>query len=238
LGALSPVTLEALGGSPVAASSEDPLGFAGPIQVLWWRQIALYADALTAAGVPYVYIDGDAPAERFAGLRVLIAPSYEFASVERWKRLCAHAAEGGTVVFGPVIPSLDERMRPKPFEVPREGRQRRVDRPEEAAAVVAELVRELHLEPRFPASPPPIETTVHEDEHGARVLFVIHPDTAPTQATVRLPCAMILEDAMTGERFEGDDAVRITMTPLSCRMLIVRRSAAEDRVRASAGGVG
>jgi beta-galactosidase len=234
LGVLSPVTLEAVGGSPVEACSEDPLGLPGPVQVLWWRMIARFADALTAAGVPYVYVDGDAPSERLAGLRVLVAPTYEIVSPERWRRLCAWAAEGGTVVFGPAAPSLDEAMRGRLFEVPRGSRRVSIDRPEDADAAVAELVRDLELERPFAASPAPIETAVHEDETGPRAVFVIHPGTERVEARIALPCPMELEDSASGERFEGEDAIAIVMPPLSCRMLLVVRSAAAGR-RAAEG---
>lgn len=236
-GFLTPITLEAAGGSPVEACSEEALGFEGPIQVLWWRMIARFAEALTEAGVPYVYVDGDAPAERYEGMRVLISPSYEYASTERWARLCAFASEGGTVVFGPAMPTLDESMRPRPFEVPRDARRVLIDRPEDAADVVRALVEDLGLETPFRASPAPVETTVHEDEGGPRVLFVLNPAPERIEAEVELPYAISFEDAASGERFAGDRSISVVMAPHSCRMLIVRRTAQEEGAEAHAGRV-
>jgi beta-galactosidase len=229
LGMFSPITLEAMGGSPVEACSEEALGFAGPIQVLWWKMVARFAEALTAAGVPYVYIDGESSAERFEGLRALITPSYEYASSARWERLCTFAKEGGQVVFGPALPSLDETMRSHDFAIPVRGQKVLIDELEDAARVIDELVRELRLETPFRAIPAPIETAVHEDEHGARVLFVINPSPDHVQAEIALPHAMSFEDALTKERFDGNDVLSIALSPYACRMLIVSRDEGEIR---------
>lgn len=236
LGVLSPITLEAIGGSPVEACSEEALGFAGPIQVLWWKMIARFAEALTAAAIPYVYLDGDVPEERLEGLRVLIAPTFEYASVERWGRLCAFAADGGTVVFGPAMPTLDETMRARPFEVPRGGRRVLIDRPEDAVAVVEELARDLAIERPFRAAAP-IETAVHEDEGGPRVIFVINPSPERVAARIELPYPVAVEDASSGERIAGDRSLSLTMAPYSCRMLVVRRAAQEEGAQARTGRV-
>ncbi|MDQ3036274.1 MAG: beta-galactosidase [Myxococcota bacterium] len=237
LGLLSPITLEAVGGTPVEACSEEDLGFAGPIQVLWWRMIARFAEALTAARVPYVYVDGDVPDERLEGIRVLIAPTYEYASVERWGRLCGFAARGGHVVYGPAMPALDESMRARPFEVPKHGRKVSIDTAQDAVDVVEQLVRELALERPFPAEPSPVETTVHQDEHGPRVLFVINPSAERVEAEVALPYPMALEDASSGERLVGDRTLALALTPYACRMLIVREGADDAGARATAGRI-
>lgn len=223
LGMLSPITLEAVGGSPVEACSEEALGFRGPIQVLWWKMIARFAEALTAAGIPYVYIDGEASGDRFDGLRAIIAPSYEYASSARWGRVCAFAESGGHVVFGPALPTLDERMMPHAFEMPVGARQVMIDEPEDAIDVVTDLIRTLPLETPFRASNPPIETTIHEDEHGPRVIFVINPSPDHRPAEIALPRPLSVEDAMSGERFKGRDVLSIALSPYACRMLIVSR---------------
>ena len=123
-GIVSPANLEAMGGTPVDGCREDALGFKGPIQILWWRMLAKMSDALTAAGVPYVYVDSEAVDARFSGMRAIVSPTYEFASPARWKKLAAAARDGTTVVYGPAMPELDERMRVQLFEVPKDGTSR------------------------------------------------------------------------------------------------------------------
>lgn len=219
-GVVSPSALEAVGGTPVDACREDDLGFKGPVQVLWWRMLAKMADALTRAGIPYVYVDGDAAPDRLAAMRVVIAPSYEFAAPDRWKRLCS-AAKHATIVYGPSMPELDLQMRPHPFEVPKGGRRVLIDSPEDADALVAQLSEEHELARPFAVTPAPVETTVHEDRVGPRVLFVVHPERYPVTATVELPGPTVLVDVMSRERFEGASRVDVPMQPQSVRMLLI-----------------
>ncbi|HJL16666.1 MAG TPA: beta-galactosidase [Sandaracinaceae bacterium LLY-WYZ-13_1] len=234
LGFFSPTVLEAVGGNPVEACREDTFGFEGPIQVLWWKMLARFAEALTRAGVPYVYVDGDAPADRLEALRVVITPSFELCDKARWKRLTGFAEAGGTVVYGPAMPSLDPHARHALFEVPRGGRRVLIDTDEDAVDVVDELVRDLSLARPYPARPAPVETAVHEDSAGPRVIFVVNPGKAPVTAEVDVPAAMAFEDLMSGERFSGAATVAIPMKGWSCRMLSMHGAASEDTGSGSA----
>jgi beta-galactosidase len=225
-GLASPANVEAMGGTPVDACRESPLGFKGPVQILWWRMLAKVSDALTAAGVPYVYVDSDAPEERLADLRVLVAPSYEYASTARWKKIARAAQNGTHVVYGPAMPELDERMRVQLFEVPKDGRRLLIDTPDDARALVDELVLAHDLARPFRASPAPVETAVHEDAVGPRIVFVMNPGRAPLDAQIELPGPMGMLDMMTGERLEGDEHARIPLGGLSCRVLVLEPSRA------------
>ena len=84
------------------------------------------------------------------------------------------------------------------------------------------------------AHPAPVETCVHEDASGARVLFVIHPGKEPVEARVEVPAATAFEDLMTGERFAGTGEVTIPMKRFSCRMLSVEGAAGEGAGDSSA----
>ena len=223
LGAVSPSTLEAIGGTPVDGSSDEPLGFEGPVQSLWWRMLGRFADALSAANIPYVFIDGDADPSRFDSLRVVISPSYEYASTHRWRTMCAFASDGGTVIYGPAIPNLDEHMKRHPFEVPKNGECVLIDTAVDAERVVVELMETLMLSRPFAARTPGIETSMHEDSSGPRVLFVINPTSTSKRAEVALPCPMSFIDAMSGESFVGGDALDVHVPRMSLRMLIVDR---------------
>lgn len=219
LGFISPTALEALGGNPFEACREDGLGFEGPVQVLWWRMVARMADALTRAGVPYVYLDGECDPERLASLRVVVTPSFEYCDLPRWKRLTEFAAGGGHIVFGPAMPSMDVTMRRQLFEVPAQARRVLIDTDLDAKAVVDALVDELGLLRPFRVSPYPLETSVHHGAEGPRTLFVINPHKRAHTAHIELPTRLGLIDVLDGDRFEGSDSVEIPMPGWHVRML-------------------
>jgi beta-galactosidase len=227
LGALSPVTIEALGMSPVEACSEATLGFDGPVQVLWWKMVARFADALTERNIPCVLVDGDVSEARLRAHRVLVVPSYELASRERWRAITQFAADGGHVIYGPAMPSLDETMTPRPFEVPRGATRVLVDTDADAlAAVDALLDAEPDLALGIEARPGHVEVTVHEDDVGPRVVFVMNPAREHVRARLTLSGRWAggrwsLEDLVSGERFELDGALELELKGASLRMLRV-----------------
>lgn len=228
LGLFSPTVIEAVHGSPVAGCRDDRFGLSEPVQIAWWTMLERFAQALTEADIPYVYVDSEAPEERLSALRVLVAPSYELCDPARWKKLTAFADDGGVVVYGPLMPGLDLKMKRQLFEVPRDGRRVAIGSLADAAHVVGELARDLELRAPFPVEPRPLETCVHEDSSGPRVLFVINPEAEPLTASVSLPSPVLLEDLMSGERFAGHERVQIPMRGFSCRMLSMVGGVAES----------
>ncbi len=236
-GPITPVTLEALSGSPIDGASDHPLGFKGPIQILWWKMIARLADALCRAGEPYVLVDSDASPDRLAGIEAVLTPAFELASPERWRALSAFAKTGGHVVFGPAMPSLDLTLSPRPFEVPRLGTRVLVDRDEDADATVAALLGRLEPLPRF-ACAAPIELCVHEDDTAPRVLFVINPAEHPIDAQISLPYPVDASDAASGDLFAGDTTLSVPMPAQACRMLRLDRAARPDAAVVGTGAMG
>jgi len=234
-GLLSSSHLEAIGGTPVDGCSEDPLGFDAPVQIDWWWLLGRMSDALTAAGVPYVYVDGETPATRIRGIRLLFTPCYEFVSMERWKRLLELGHKGVTVAFGPRTPTFDDRMRRYPFELPADARLVDPRHADEARALVDGFVAELALPRPFRAYPAPVETAVHEDADGPKVLFVMQPEDASVDARVEVPGPVELRDVLSGDRFAGEGEVRIPLAPKSCRMLAVERLGAPAETAQAAG---
>jgi len=226
-GIASPSALEALGGTPVDGCREDALGFAGPIQVLWWQMLAKMSDALTEAQIPYVWIDGDAPPSRFDDMSVVVWPSYEFASRAHWERLVSLAERGKTVVYGPSMPELDERMRFHHFETPKGGHRVLLDTVDDARDLVRRLAEDHSLERPFPVTPAPLETALHEDAIGPRVLFVLNPDRHARTANVAIPEPLGLLDIQTGERFIGEEEITVPMPGLTVRIFVVEPSADE-----------
>lgn len=231
LGTVSPAVLEAMGGTPVELCRADALGFERPIQHAWWDDLARVASALTAAQVPYVYVDSDAPETRFEGYDVIFAPSYEYASPRRFERLARLAAKGTHVVYGPRLPERDEALLPHAFNAPGGHAPTRLD-DTMAHALVADWVGRFELERPF-ATLPPVETTVHEIDGEERVLFVINPASA-REAELALSRPTVAVDALTGESIAGDTSLRVAIDGESCRMFLLqseRRKAPRARRR-------
>ena len=66
------------------------------------------------------------------------------------------------------------------------------------------------------------------------MLFVIHPAEGAVEATIALPHAMRLVDALSGEVLAGETHVTVPVGPLSCRMFLLApqsTSVAADRRR-------
>lgn len=237
LGALSPVSTEAIGMSPVEASSEESLGFAGPIQVLWWKLVARMSDALYAHHVPFVLLDSDVSLARMREFEVIVAPTYEYVSLTRWSHLLAFADRGGHVLFGPATPHLDERMQRHTLPTPKDATSIAIDTDDDANDAIVELVRtrpELVSPYRVTA---PLELTAHEDESGVRVLFVMNPTTEVQHGTLSLPDKLWVEDLLApGSRAELVDGQSIAVPARTTRMYIVE--AREDSTQADFGRAG
>ncbi|HKU44596.1 MAG TPA: beta-galactosidase, partial [Polyangiales bacterium] len=227
LGAISPSLLALAGSGATAACHQATLGFAQPIQLAHAEFIARVAEALARAELPYVFVESDADETCLAELKVLITPSYEFASRLRWQRLRAFAANGGKVVYGPLLPGRDERFEPHDFVEP-EGARLCAGDAESCRQLARELIQQLEFEPRFSASQG-IDTTCHEDDSGPRVVFAIQRAAKFVQCEIQLPEPMALVDVISEERFEGQASVRVPMSGNSCRMLLCDRRERHER---------
>jgi beta-galactosidase len=220
LGALSPSLLDLAGVPASSACRNDPFGFAQPIQLTWEAWLARVDHALYEQQVPFVYVDGDAELEALPDLRAVITPCFELCDPQRWRRLERFAARGGHVLVGPHL-----RMQPHAF-APIAGRAAplALEDAYSAETLVRELALGLELERPVVANPYPVAATLHVDEHDRpRALFVVQPAALDTRAELRLPSALSLVDALSGERFAGS-ALDVPMRAQSCRMLIVEGS--------------
>ncbi|MEM9195451.1 MAG: beta-galactosidase [Myxococcota bacterium] len=220
-GVYSPSAVEAMGGSPVDGCRRDNLGFRQPIQTDWWKFLSGVAEVLTELGVPYVYVDSEAAPSRLEPYRLLLTPSFEFAASARWKAIASRSQEGAMVGYGPHMPELDDKLQPHLFEVPKNSRRfSRIDGPALASELRA-LIDELDLEPSFRVTPSPLEITIHEDQVGPRVAFLLNPGDERRSAQVSLPAASVFTDLFNNERFEGDTDVAIDIGARRCRMFLV-----------------
>jgi len=218
---LSPVIGELLGLGPGGAAelAIDP----APARHRRWMDAV--AGALDEAGIAYDLVDEEAPDERFAERRLVVAPT--LARVDRglWRRLHALAARGVRVVIGPERPTRDE------LDVPL-GEQAALPRPvgllrpaslEDRAGLARDLAQASgETAPAFSAAPR-VHLSVFEDPQGAvRALTLGNPDADSSEAVVSVPAGLCLRDPFTGDSWrEANGLVRIPLAARAVRLLTI-----------------
>jgi hypothetical protein len=126
------------------------------------------------------------------------------------------------VLWGPELPDLDVRMQPCRFEAIGQG-PFEADDLTEARRMIRALADRIGLVRPIQVEPWPVQATLHADEQGARVVFLIHPGGEDEEAEVHLAAPLRLRDALSGERFAGIESLVVPMAAQSCRMLLVER---------------
>jgi beta-galactosidase len=91
--------------------SEKSLGFQEPIQVAKANWFTDCYSGLTQTGYPFLLSDTALAPERWTRFKALVLSSYEYLNASLQRNLVEFAKTGGTVVLGPQLPKLDERMR-------------------------------------------------------------------------------------------------------------------------------
>lgn len=231
LGALTPSALDVAGLPPTSACRTDSFGFERPIQLAWHPLLTRLDEALCDEHVPFVYVESETDLDALPDLKVVFAPSYELADRARWQRLERFAARGGTVIYGPQLPTLDERLQPHAFAPIGDEPPLRIDDATEAKTLVRALASKLALARPFPAEPRPVRSTVHVDAKGTpRTLFLINSGATDVTAEVHLDEPLACVDAMTDERFEGESTLFVPMRAQRCRMLVIEQPLASGAV--------
>ncbi|MEM9865945.1 MAG: beta-galactosidase, partial [Myxococcota bacterium] len=205
LGLVSPSVLEAVASGPAgptAGARADDLGLGRCIQRDWWTALERVAAALTDAGVPYTYLDGESSARYWRPYRVLFSPSFRFADVARWASL--HRAKAHAVV-GPELPTRGADLRPATF-----ASLECVDVFDERAlrGAVIDWIDRFELQRPY-AVRGPVLSAVHGSDSGDAVLFLINGSERDEIAEVRLPHPTRARDLMTDETFEGDETLSV-----------------------------
>jgi beta-galactosidase len=91
---------------------ERRFGFGRCIQIEHEGQARHWRGLLDRMRVPHDLTDTDAEPAILDRYRLLVAPTFEFASAAAQEALVRYAEDGGTLVIGPDVPELDERMAP------------------------------------------------------------------------------------------------------------------------------
>lgn len=218
---LSPVVTELLDLGP-GGTAELARDRAPALHRRWMRAVA---DALDAAGVAWDLVDEDAPDERLAGRRLVIAPTLARVDRRLWARLHALAATS-RVVVGPERPDRDELDRPLGEEaaLPRRVGLLRSASLDDLAGLADDLARAAGGEPPLVRRVHP-STDVHisvfeNSQRDIRAVTIGNPRDAPAEVALEIPAGACLVDLDTGQRWsEEDGLVQIDLGAWSVRLL-------------------
>jgi hypothetical protein len=126
------------------------------------------------------------------------------------------------VTIGPKMPELDGAMRP--LRRPADASGFEIEPLEDMAradALVAKRIDELAL-PTWPVDPPDAHVAVHEDDAGARVVFVMNPTANDLVVKASLAGIDALVDALQGGRIgRSGGAFEIAVPARTVRMMVV-----------------
>ncbi len=92
--------------------SERDLGFDVPIQTAKVDWFARAFSGLSESGLAYLVSDTGLPLERWSSFKAVVVSCFEFMGADVQRKIVEFATGGGTVVLGPRLPDLDERMQP------------------------------------------------------------------------------------------------------------------------------
>jgi beta-galactosidase len=219
--------------------SEHDLGFEQPIQTAKSEWFAGAYAGLTESGFAYLISDTGLLAERWQRFKAVVVSSFEFMSADVQQKLVDFANAGGTVVLGPHLPHLDERMRRcellretvggsvrEPFgdggTVALVGRGRivHVQALSNPSQVIGEAIGGVGLL-RFDRNDPRLDVSIHatpDDRPERLVVYVANPTAESISAEVTLSPAVTFVRELWDGRDIGMGTLREELPPYTIRI--------------------
>ncbi|MET0594729.1 MAG: hypothetical protein ABW133_18655, partial [Polyangiaceae bacterium] len=222
----TPALFAVLGQGSHQTCYEDDFGLGGAVASEVDAFIEAFEQGLSARGVAFAHADGETAAASLAGARWIICPTAGGVDPGLWDELRRHASRGTRVTIGPRVPARDASLRPlhapldaTGFElVPMSGPHPHVN----PAAIVAQIEgaqRALDLA-TWSLTPSTLSLAVHDDAHGARVVFLINPTLVNEEARFSLPRRATLTDVLDESRHICDETGASVFVPArTVRML-------------------
>jgi beta-galactosidase len=214
--------------------SERSLGFEEPIQIAKADWYASAYGGLNEAGFAYLISDTTLPLDRWRRFKAVVVSAFEFMAADVQQKLVRFATAGGTVVVGPRLPQLDERMHPDETllqavqatvaeqlgsfgTIHSIGNGRIVhitDFSDPRAALEAALGGEKFV--RFTRSDTRLDVAVHApaDGGGRRIVYVANPTPETIDAEVSLsPPVTFVRELWDDRRLDESYVLRDEMPP-------------------------
>jgi beta-galactosidase len=215
LDAAPPLLVELAGLGAPELCREETFGLAGPVGLEHAAAHRALTAALARGHVPYVIVDGAAPAARLAGYRVLLCPTFD---------LLDEAVARARVLLGPRAPTLDERLRPLAPPLPLPAPALDAETLGDPARLDA-LLATLAVARPYLAMSGDVDTALYPAAGQPDVLFVGTRAAAALVAEVALPGAARLVDLITGATLTGAATARIPLEPFGVRLFRVEPDA-------------
>jgi len=235
--------------NPEEHCREDTFGFEDCIQMDAFLMDRALFWGLDGAKITFNSGNTEQPLEALQPYQLILLPTFGFLAAPTQNKLVAYAQAGGTLVIGPRLPELTERMQPctalkdalgqgvkvaadLPVQEHSVGQGRviwiqallprasRKDRPPATTELLLRIAELAGISRDYTADDPDLDTVLHQDQK-TRVLFVANPTDHPKVALVKLRGAEALTDAESGERWEGRGEVEVPMPAYTVRILEV-----------------
>jgi beta-galactosidase len=196
-GPLTPALFNILGAGFRETCLEDDLGWGAAPTIEGEAYVRAFERALLARGVPYAYAGGESIGASVSGARWIVCVLSGGVKPSVLAQLRAAKQAGAIVTVGPSIPERDGSMRRMSEPHDASGLEiEPLDDATRADALVARRIEQLGL-PTFAVDPADAFLTVHEDARGtAKVAFVMNPTAHELVASVAIPGAVALVDAL------------------------------------------
>lgn len=226
LGPFDPSLLaDALGSPALACRRDGVMSGLDPVEAETWSDAV--EGTLAALGVPYVLVESDAPVVPDS-VRLVFAPTLDVQAGGVLEALRAFHARGGRLVHGPRSPRRDVEgqalaegsLAPSTF-LPLESATA-------TRARIEAVLADLAIRAPVTVSGSGIETTLHHDAAGPRVLFVRETTGEPRTSELSVDGVAALVDLRTGERLPTPASLELE--PHEVR--VFRVEAAEPRPKA------
>jgi beta-galactosidase len=229
LHAFSPATpafFALLGAGSRESCFEEDFGLGGAVASQMDAFIGAFEESLTARGIPFAHVDGDAKDVAFGDARWLLCPTAGGVEIKLWDALRRAARGGAAVTIGPHVPTRGGALAPlgapldaEPFDlVPGQAVHPFFDRAT-VDARVARAIEALDL-PVLAVRPASVHATVHEDRGGhPRVLFVLNAGDKTEQVSVRLGGGTVTDLLQRTRHDARAGSVDLVVLPRSVRML-------------------
>ena len=235
-GFVGPTLLQASGPTRGAACTASTFGFDTAIQTAWPAALATLGTVLEDNDIAFEVFDEDWEVEDLLSFAVVLVPTYDVIDEALWSPLTHLGHNGLAVIYGPSLPTHNERLEPTNFAAPEGARRVTAWDTDTLEALFEDLDADYTLRRPF-CCEPPARAYVHYDGDEPRLVALINPQDQPVDAVIALPKRTQLRDVAVDQSFVGTTSVTVPLSPRGSRFLAVEPAPISKRPSARASVV-